>query len=133
MLSPKGGALAKMMPPFKMGLGGRLGNGRQYMSWITLEDVVRVIRFGLENENLDGPVNASSPNPVTNAVFTKVFGKAIHRPTIFPVPSFVITTLFGEMAQDVLLASTRVKPDRLLQEGFEFRHPDLQTAFSAIL
>lgn len=133
VLSPMGGALAKMLPPFKMGLGGKLGSGRQYMSWISLEDVVRVIEFALENENLDGPVNAVAPKAVTNTAFTKALGKAIHRPTIFPVPALVATAIFGEMGREILLGSTRVKPDRLAHEGFEFRHSTLEAAFDAML
>lgn len=133
VLAPRGGALAKMLPPFKLGLGGRLGDGRQYMSWITLEDVVRVIIFALENENLIGPVNAAAPGAVTNLVFTKTLGRVIHRPTLFPVPAFVLKTLFGEMADEVLLASTRVKPQALLQEGFEFNDPQLEPALQKML
>jgi uncharacterized protein len=133
VLSPNGGALAKMLPPFKLGLGGKLGNGTQYMSWITLDDLVRIIVFALEHEDLDGPVNASSPHPVTNARFTKALGKALGRPTIFPMPAFVATTLFGEMAQEVLLASTRVVPTRLHAEGFKFSHPDIDLALESLL
>jgi uncharacterized protein len=133
VLSPKGGALAKMLPPFKLCLGGKLGSGAQYMSWITLDDLVRVILFALEHADLDGAVNASSPNPVTNARFTKALGKALGRPTIFPMPGFVATALFGEMAQDLLLASTRVVPTRLLAEGFEFSHANIDTALDALL
>lgn len=133
VLTPGGGALAKMLPPFRMGVGGRLGSGRQYMSWITLEDMVRVIQFALEHESVDGPVNAAAPDAVTNAAFTKALGRALGRPTIFPVPAFVMKTIFGEMAQEVLLSSTRVRPERLLREGFQFTHPELEPALRAIL
>lgn len=133
VLTPKGGALAKMLPPFRMGVGGRLGSGRQYMSWITLDDMVRVIQFALEHQGLDGPVNAAAPDAVTNATFTKALGRAIGRPTIFPVPGFVMKTIFGEMAQEVLLSSTRVRPERLLREGFQFKHPQLEPALRELL
>lgn len=133
VLTPEGGALAKMLPPFKLGLGGRLGSGRQYMSWISRDDAVRAILHALEHESLDGPVNAVAPETVTNAVFTRALGRALHRPTLFPMPAFVAKTLFGEMAEEVLLASTRVKPDRLLREGFEFRHPSLEPALKEML
>ncbi len=133
ILTPRGGALAKMLPPFKLGLGGRLGDGHQYMSWITLEDVVRVIIFALENENVIGPVNAAAPGAVTNAEFTKSLGRAIHRPTLFPVPAPVLRALLGEMADELLLASTRVKPEFLLREGFEFSDPVLEPALKKML
>lgn len=133
VLTPEGGALAKMLPPFKLGLGGKLGSGRQYMSWVTLEDAIRIILHALENENLDGPVNAVAPEAVTNQEFTKALGRAIRRPTVFPMPAFVAKALFGEMAEAVLLASGRARPDRLLQEGFEFKHPSLEPALRDIL
>lgn len=133
VLTPKGGALGKMLLPFKLGLGGKIGSGQQYMSWITLDDVVRVIQFALENENLDGPVNAAAPQAVTNAGFTKALGKALGRPTIFPMPAFAAKAAFGEMAEAILLASARVKPERLLTEGFEFRHPELEPALREML
>lgn len=133
VLTPRGGALAQMLTPFKLGLGGKLGSGRQYMSWITLDDVVRVILFALENENLDGPVNATAPEAVTNATFTKALGRALGRPTIFPMPAFVARTIFGEMADEVLLASARVRPERLSQEGFEFKHASVEPALRELL
>jgi uncharacterized protein len=133
VLTPKGGALAKMLTPFKLCLGGKIGSGAQYMSWITLEDLVRVIQFALEHDDLDGPVNATTPHPATNALYTKSLGKALGRPTVFPMPAFVARAVLGEMAQDLLLASARVVPTRLNAEGFEFRHPKIEGALEALL
>jgi hypothetical protein len=133
VLTPRGGALAKMLTPFKLGVGGKIGSGEQYMSWISLEDVVRVILFALETATLDGPVNAAAPQAVTNLVFTKTLGKALGRPTVFPMPAFAARLAFGEMADALLLSSARVHPDRLEQEGFVFRHPSLDVALNAML
>lgn len=127
VLSPKGGALAKMLLPFKMGVGGVVGSGKQYWSWIGLNDLVRVIEFCLKNESVRGPVNAVSPQPMTNYDFTKCVGSVLHRPTIFPLPAFMARLVLGEMADDLLLASTRVMPDQLLAHGFQFEQPDLQS------
>ncbi|NNJ70538.1 MAG: TIGR01777 family protein [Kiritimatiellales bacterium] len=128
VLSKKGGALAKMLPPFKMGGGGKLGNGRQYMSWISLYDMVGIIRFLIENENIHGPVNLVAPNAVTNLEFTKVLGTVLHRPVIMPLPAFAARLIFGEMADALLLSSTRVIPQKLLDNGYQFKHADLQPA-----
>jgi uncharacterized protein (TIGR01777 family) len=133
ILSPKGGALAKILTPFKLGAGGPIGNGRQWMSWITVEDEVGAIRHALAQEGLRGPVNCVSPRPVTNHAFTKSLGRALHRPTIFPMPAFAARLAFGEMADELLLSSTRVEPGRLLATGYSFAHPDLDTAFRLIL
>ncbi|MFQ5915907.1 MAG: TIGR01777 family oxidoreductase, partial [Nitrospinota bacterium] len=133
VLSPKGGALAKMLPPFKLGLGGKLGSGRQYVSWISLDDMVGVIRHALERESLSGPVNAVAPNPVTNAEFTQTLGRVLSRPTVFQVPAFTLRLAFGEMADAALLASARVEPARLLASGYSFRHPELEGALRHIL
>ena len=122
VLSPKGGALTKMLPPFRMGAGGRLGTGKQFMSWIALDDLVGVIEHILVNEELSGPINAVAPNPVTNSEFTSALGASLHRPTIFPVPGLAINLLLGEMANDLLLASTRVQPTKLLASGYVFRY-----------
>ena len=110
VLSPDGGALKKMLLPFKLGLAGNLGNGQQYMSWISLPDLVGVIVHALENDALSGPVNAVAPEPVTNAAYTKALGRVLRRPTIFPMPAFAAKAAFGEMADALLLASTRVIP-----------------------
>lgn len=133
VLDPSAGALQQMLPFFKAGIGGRVGSGRQWVSWITLADEVRAIRFLIDHE-LAGPVNAAAPGPVTNAVFTKALGRALHRPTVLPVPSFAPMVLFGrEMVETLLLTSHRVLPDRLLDAGFEFRHDDIETALRSAL
>jgi uncharacterized protein (TIGR01777 family) len=128
VLSPRGGALAKMLPAFRLGAGGTLGPGSQWMSWIALDDLVRVIVFAIDSQALAGPVNAVSPNPVTNAEFTATLGRVLRRPAVIPVPAFVLRTLFGEMARMTMLASQRVKPSRLERAGFVFDHPALEEA-----
>jgi len=133
ILSKNGGALKMMLPPFRLGLGGRLGSGRQYMSWISIEDVVGVIQHALTNESLKGPANAVSPVTVTNAEFTQTLGRVLGRPTILPVPTLAVRTLFGEMGQELLLASQGVLPERLRQSGYSFRHPELEQALRALL
>lgn len=133
VLSPAGGALAKMLLPFRMGLGGVIGSGDQYMSWISLDDVIGAIRFAIEHEELAGPVNAVAPAAVTNREFTKILGKVLRRPTVFPVPAFVARLAFGQMGEDLLLASTRVEPRRLVEAGYEFRHRDLESALRELL
>jgi uncharacterized protein (TIGR01777 family) len=133
VLSGEGGGLSKMLTPFKLGLGGRVGSGRQYISWITLDDLVSVIRRAIEDEHLRGPVNAVAPTPVTNAEFTKAIGHALGRPTILPVPAFAARLAFGEMADAVLLSSTRVVPARLQEAGYEFKHPELEGALRHVL
>ena len=125
VLSPKGGALQKMLLPFKLGLGGIVGSGKQYWSWIGLNDLTRVIAHCIDDESLEGPVNAVSPQPITNYDFTKGVGTALKRPTIFPLPSFMAKIVLGEMAQALLLASTRVVPKKLLNSKFEFEQPNL--------
>lgn len=128
VLSPEGGALARMLPPFKLGAGGVLGGGQQFMSWIDLDDLVSAIRFALTTETLHGAVNATAPNPVTNREFTKTLGKVLRRPTILPMPALAARAAFGEMADALLLASTRVLPRALQQAGFPFRYPTLEEA-----
>jgi uncharacterized protein (TIGR01777 family) len=128
----RGGALAKMLPPFRFGVGGRLGSGRQWMSWIHIQDAVRLILFAMETASLRGPVNAATPNPVSNAEFTRELAARLHRPAIFPVPEFVLKLLFGEMSE-VLLASQRVLPKALEAAGFEFQYPELGPALANIL
>jgi uncharacterized protein (TIGR01777 family) len=127
VLNPKGGALAKMLLPFKMGAGGIIGSGKQYWSWIGLNDLVRAIEFCLRNESVRGPVNAVSPHAMTNYDFTKCVGSVLHRPTIFPLPAFMARLVLGEMADDLLLASTRVSPSLLVKYGFQFEQPDLKS------
>jgi uncharacterized protein len=133
VLSKTGGALAKMLPPFRMGLGGRLGAGTQYMSWIAIDDLVGSVHHALATDALRGAVNAVAPNPVTNLEFTKTLGKVLRRPTIFPVPALAVRLLFGEMGQELLLGSTRVEPRRLQESGYGFRHLTLEKALRAVL
>ena len=133
VLSPKGGALAKMLTPFRMGVGGKLGGGNQYMSWISLDDLVGVIQHVLTDESLSGAVNAVAPQAVTNYEFTKTLGRALGRPTIFPMPGFAARLAFGEMADALLLASARVEPAKLRAAGYSFRHPHLEVALRALL
>jgi uncharacterized protein (TIGR01777 family) len=133
VLSFPGGALEKMLPPFKMGLGGKIGSGEQYMSWIELSDLVAVISHALSDSSLTGPVNAVSPGAVTNLEFTKTLGRVLGRPTVFPMPAFAARLAFGEMADELILASTRAKPAKLLSSGFSFRFSDLEDALRVLL
>ena len=133
ILAKHGGALPQMMRPFKFGLGGRVGSGQQWMSWITLQDVVSVIREALQNRAISGAVNAVSPQPVRNVDFVKALGRAMHRPAIVPAPAFALELLLGEMAEALLLASQRVVPSRLEQLGFRFSHRDLNSALASVL
>ncbi len=133
ILTPKGGALAQMLTPFKMGLGGILANGRQWMSWIALDDLLGAILHSLTTDKVKGPVNAVAPNAVTNHEFTKVLGKVLSRPTIFPVPRLGLRALFGEMADEVLLSSTRVRPEKLLDSGYQFQHAGLEDTLRYLL
>jgi len=133
ILAPHGGALERMLLPFQLGLGGRLGSGKQWMSWITLPDAIGVLRHALENDALAGPVNAVAPNPVRNAEFTRTLGKVLGRPTIFPAPAFALRLVLGEMAGALLLSSQCVVPQKLQQQGYGFRHADLETGLRAVL
>jgi hypothetical protein len=132
VLGPDGGALARMLPPFKLGLGGRLGDGRQWMSWIHRDDLVELIRFAVEEPVLAGAVNAVAPAPVTNAEFTRRLAAALHRPALFPVPAVALRALFGEMAS-VVLDSQRVAPAAAQAAGFAFRYPELGSALRHLL
>ena len=133
ILSAEGGALAKMLPPFKLGVGGNVGSGRQFYSWVALADVIDVIHFALAGEELSGAVNVVAPGAVTNAEFTKTLGRVLSRPTFFPAPAFGLRLAFGEMADALLLASTRVEPERLRAAGYAFKHPQLEGALRAAL
>ena len=133
VLSQDGGALAKMLTPFKLGAGGIVGNGRQYMSWITLDDTAAALGHLLATETVSGPVNVVAPAPATNGEFTKSLGRVLRRPTLFPLPGFVARVVFGEMADALLLASTRVKPAGLLDSGYVFRHGSLEEGLRAVL
>ena len=128
-----GGALGKMVPMFRLGLGGPLGNGRQWMSWISETDVVGAVLFALENRGLRGIVNAVAPKSITNAEFTRELGLAVHRPAVLPAPAFALRLVLGEMADEALLASTRVVPKRLLTAGFEFAYPSIAGALAKAL
>lgn len=131
---PGGGAMARMLPLAKLGLGGRLGSGRQYMSWISLDDEVGAILHALSEASIAGPLNATSPNPVTNAAYTAVLARVLNRPAPLAVPAFALGAVLGkEMAADVVLASQRVVPTRLLDSGYRFRHPDLEGALRSVL
>lgn len=129
VLSANGGGLPKMLLPFRMGLGGRIGSGRQWMSWVTIDDVVGAIVFALSNRNLSGPINLTSPAPVTNQEFVKALGKALNRPAVLPLPAFAVRIAMGEMGEELLLSSIRAVPAKLESAGYRFRHPDLATAF----
>lgn len=131
VLSRKGGALKAMLLPFKLGLGGVVGSGEQYWSWISLEDIARLFVFALENDSIQGPVNGVSPQPLTNREFTQTLGRHLNRPTVFPLPGTVAKLALGEMAKELLLASTRVIPAVAQEKGFTFHHPDLESALNA--
>ena len=133
VLSREGGALRKMLLPFRMGIGGRIGSGRQWMSWIHIHDWVGAVQHILKNDLLQGPVNMVAPKPVTNLEFTKTLASVLSRPAIFPVPAFAAKLAFGEMAEDVLLASQRVEPARLVTSGYPFQYSELGKALVAIL
>jgi uncharacterized protein (TIGR01777 family) len=128
VLSKDGGALATMITPFKLGVGGVVGSGKQWMSWISLEDVVGIINFALENESVRGAVNVVAPDPATNEGFTKTLGSVLYRPTFLPLPEFAVNMIFGEMGDALLLDSTRVVPKRLLDAGYEFKFTELKGA-----
>jgi uncharacterized protein (TIGR01777 family) len=133
VLSPTGGALAQMLTPFRLGAGGRLGDGRQFMSWISLDDLVAAILHLVADGSLSGPVNATAPAPVTNAELTATLASVLHRPAIVPMPAFALRLLLGEMADALLLSSARVLPTRLSQSGFVWRHPELRAALADML
>lgn len=130
VLGRDGGALAKLAPMFSLGLGGPLGSGKQWMSWVSETDAVSAILFALRHAEVSGPINIAAPNPVTNREFTRELGRAVHRPAVIPAPAFALRLVFGEMADEALLASTRAVPRRLLEAGFRFQHPTLAQAFA---
>ena len=133
ILSPNGGALKEMLTPFKLGVGGRLGSGRQYMSWISITDVVNAIQHVMTTESLRGPVNFVSPQPVTNSDFTRTLAGVLHRPAILPMPAFAVKAVFGEMGDELLLASARVIPSKLEGTNYSFRHGELGAALKSML
>jgi hypothetical protein len=133
VLTPAGGALEQMLPPFRLGVGGRMGSGRQYMSWVSIDDVIGALHHILVTESLRGPVNLTAPEPATNEDFSRMLGRVLGRPTLFPVPAAALRLLLGELADELLLASMRVIPTRLLQSGYPFRHPTLERALRHVL
>jgi uncharacterized protein len=133
VLSPKGGALGKMLTPFKLGVGGKIGDGQQWMSWIDVQDMVGAIHHVLKSDLLQGPVNMVAPKPVTNAEFTQTLASVLSRPAIFPVPAFVVKAAFGEMGETVLLGSQRVEPTQLVMSGYPFRFSTLRASLENLL
>lgn len=133
VLSAKGGALAKMLTPFKLGTGGVLGTGNQYMSWISIDDMLGAIDYCINHETLTGPINLTTPCPVTNYDFTKTLGTVLGRPTIVPLPALAVSLIFGEMGNALLLASARVMPNRLCESGYQFLYPTIEPALKHLL
>lgn len=133
VLTGRGGALRQMLPVFRLGLGARIGDGRQWMSWITLGDLVRVVEHVLTDDELHGPVNATAPQPVRNSEFTRTLARVLRRPVLLAIPAFVLHAALGEMADEMLLTSARVVPERLEQRGFHFEHPALEPALRGLL
>lgn len=133
ILAAHGGALPRMLTPFKLGVGGRLGTGRQWMSWVTLEETIRVIQFALAGARIAGAVNVVAPNPVRNSEFTKILAKTLHRPALFPAPAFALRLGLGEMADALLLVSQKVKPSKLVNAGYQFLQPELAEALKDVL
>jgi len=128
ILARDGGMLSKLLTPFKMGMGGKVGSGKQYISWVALDDAVNAIKLAIDDESIHGPINIVSPNPVRNEEFTKTLGHVLNRPTALAMPAFAARLAFGEMADEMLLASQRVMPKRLSQAGFQFQYPTLESA-----
>jgi uncharacterized protein (TIGR01777 family) len=133
ILATHGGALPRMLLPFKLGVGGSLGSGRQWMSWLTLDEAVGIVKLALASSALSGPVNTVAPQPVQNADFTRILARALHRPALFPAPAFALRVVLGEMADALLLVSQRIVPTKLQQMGYQFAHPDLATALEEVL
>lgn len=133
MLSMQGGALKQMVTPFRYGLGGIIGNGRQYWSWVAIDDIVGAVQHTLAHEGLSGPVNVVSPNPLTNIDFTRAIAQVVRRPALFPLPPFAVRLFFGQMGEELLLASARVLPTKLEASGYKFRYPELKPALFDIL
>ena len=133
VLSKHGGALKRMLPVFKLGLGGRLGDGKQFMSWIGIEDLCRAIHFSILNQNISAAVNFVSPNPVTNSEFTKMLAKVLRRPALLPVPKFAPRMIFGQMADEILFSNAKIFPKKLHNNGFKFKYPELHDALKSTL
>ncbi len=133
VLAREGGMMEKMLTPFKMGLGGKIGSGKQYISWVAIDDAVKAILLALKDSSIRGPLNVVSPNPVTNEQFTKALGEVLSRPTVMAMPAFAARLAFGEMADEMLLVSQRVVPKKLNQLGYEFTFPELESALRSYL
>ena len=133
VLSPEGGALQKLLLPFKLGVGGKIGSGNQWWSWITLNDLLRVYQYSIENDTVKGAVNVAAPNPDRNSIFVKTLGKVLRRPTIFPLPAFIVKLIFGEMGQELLLDGQKVMPKKLAESGFQFEQTELEPALKSML
>jgi uncharacterized protein len=133
ILAREGGMLGKMLTPFKLGMGGKVGSGKQYISWVAIDDVVAGMRLALDDDSVHGPLNIVAPNPVTNEEFTETLGKVLSRPTIFAMPEFAARLAFGEMADEMLLVSQRVAPKKLHDNGYAFKYPELEPAFRIYL
>lgn len=133
VLAPAGGVLAKMIPAFRLGLGGPVGGGRQWVSWITIDDLTGGVEHALANDTLAGPVNFTSPHPARNAEFARALGRALHRPAVFPLPAFALRLAFGELADATLLASQRAVPVRLTESGYQLRYPDIDEALRHVV
>ncbi len=133
VLGKDGGALSKMLLPFKIGLGGRIGQGKQWMSWIHLDDLIGIILYCIDNEDLKGVINGTSPNPVTNKIFTKTLGSVLKRPTIFPMPTVVVKLLMGEMGEELLLKGKKILPVKVSEAGYRFRYEKLEEALLSVV
>jgi len=133
VLGKNGGALSKMLTPFKMGLGGKIGSGRQWMPWIHLHDLVGIILYCIEHDNLNGAINGTSPNPLTNQDFTKTLGKVLNRPTFMSVPRTIIKLLMGQMGVELLLSGKKILPVKITEKGYQFQYPELDSALQNIV
>ena len=133
VLSSQGGALPLMLLPFKFGVGGRLGSGRQWQSWVAFEDAIGITRRAIADESLSGAINVTAPNPLRNVDFTRIVARVLHRPAVFPVPEFAMRIVLGEMADALVLASERVVPERLLQAGYRFQYPEFEAALRVVV
>jgi len=133
VLGKNGGALQKMLPPFKLGLGGKIGSGSQWMPWIHLDDMIGIIELCIHNKNISGAINCTAPNPVTNLTFSKTLAASIHRPAIFPMPAFIITLLMGKMGEELLLNGKRIIPEKALYFGYKFNYEELEKALESIV
>ncbi|MCW8935456.1 MAG: TIGR01777 family oxidoreductase [Gammaproteobacteria bacterium] len=133
VLGKNGGVLSKMLPPFKMGLGGKIGSGQQWMPWIHIDDLVGIILYCIEHDDLTGAINGTSPNPVTNNVFTKTLGKVLNRPTFMAIPETIITLLMGQMGVELLLSGKKIIPVKITEKGYRFQYPGLENALQNIL